>query len=159
MSQQAQQAASSPHSPSCHIPDLHRRVNSLPPPSPPVQPFSSAGGIHVSRGSVPAMPQLLPSAHFSSWINTGQQHWKMLGSLCLTIPCQHSIISLWAVISFVQEMLQMSCRTSALKQTNWESFSRTEAVRAAGPKCQHSYPCRQQCNCLPTAKDKPNPKN
>lgn len=135
LSQQAQQATFSPYSPSCHIPDLCRWGDSLPPPSPSLQPFSSAGGIHFSWGSFPAMPQHLPSANFSSWMNAGQQGFQKCLEACFTMPCQHSIISLWAGISPVQETLQMSCRTSALKETHWKSFSRTEAVRAAGPTC------------------------
>lgn len=43
------------------------------PPSPPVESFSSAGGTHLSWGSVPATPQHLPSANFSSQTNVDEQ--------------------------------------------------------------------------------------
>lgn len=46
------------------------------PPSPLVESFSSAGGTHVSWGSVPATPQHLPSANFSSQTNVDEQGFK-----------------------------------------------------------------------------------
>lgn len=135
VSQQAQQVASSPWSPSCSAPDLHRRVASFPP-------LSSGVALQLHRrfrnswASIPAMHS--PSANSSSeWT---QQAVEMLRSLCFTIHWL-TVSFLWELWSlFVQEIVQMSCRTSVLKEKHRKSFSRRKAVRVTRPTQQQSCP-------------------
>lgn len=100
LSQQAPQATSSPWSPSCSAPDLHRRVASLPP-------LSSCVALQLHRrsrvswASIPAMHS--PSANSSSEWTWQRGLWEMLWSLCFRIHCQHSIISLGVMISSCPE--------------------------------------------------------
>lgn len=53
----------------------------------------------------------------------------------------NTVSLLWELWSlFVQEIVQMSCRTSALKEKHRKSFSRRKAVRVTHPTQQQSCP-------------------